>query len=95
MAALPCAAPAPRSTRRPDGRDAMALEVAQRMAEAAAIKTSRVHANRLRALPGHVAMGTIRLRTSFAPRYEVVGEQDTAIAREGAVREAFNCKSSP
>jgi len=77
-------------------RDAMALEVAQRMAEAAAIKTSRVQANTLRARTGQVAMGTMRLRTSFALRYgKVVGDKDTAIAREGAVREAFNSPYRP
>lgn len=41
-------------------------------------------------------MGTMRLRTSFALRYgKVVGDKDTAIAREGAVREAFNSPYRP
>lgn len=67
--------------------DAVALEVQTRMAEAAAIKTSRVQANTLRARTGHVAMGTMRLRTSFALRYgTVLGDKDTAIARRGGVR---------
>lgn len=76
--------------------EAKVLEVAGRMAEAAAIKTSRVQANTLRARRGSVHLGTMRLRTSFALRYgKVVGDKDTAIAREGAVREAFNSPYRP
>ena len=66
------------------------------MGEAASIKTSRVTAHTLKVGRGGVELGDLRLRTSFALRYgKVVGDEDKAIARAGAVRKAFNSPYRP
>mgnify|MGYP000123485928 CR=1 FL=1 len=77
-------------------RDANALQVATRMAEALALIPGPVQADTLRTESGHVAMGTLRFRTKFALRYGNLRSDDgKKVAREGAVREAFNSPYRP
>ena len=77
------------------GSDKDTLRVAKEMGYAAAIKTSRVTMDTLSAR-SHVDIAQFRLRTSFALRYgRIVGDKDTTVAREGAVRSAFNSPYRP
>lgn len=81
--------------RRPDPDDA-ARRVAQAMGYAASIKTSRIDADTLRVRAGRVHVSKLRLRTSYALRYgRVTNDEGAAVAREGAVRAAFNSPYRP
>lgn len=81
--------------RRPDPDDAV-RQVAHAMGYAASIKTSRIDADTLRVRAGRVRVDKLRLRTSYALRYgRVTNDEGTAVAREGAVRAAFNSPYRP
>ena len=73
-----------------------ALKVANNMAFAATIKTSRVSADIFRVKGGRVRRKKLRIRTSYALRYgRLVGDEQRTMARESAVRVAFNSPFHP
>lgn len=70
--------------------------IAEQMGYAASIKTSRVRFDDLRPQNGEVVLRPNNLRTSFALRYGTIRtDENTSIAREGAVRAAFNSPYRP
>lgn len=76
--------------------DEAALSVAKSMGYAASIKSSRIQADTFKATAGTVEVDKLHLRTSFALRYgKAVGDEHSVVAREGAVREAFNSPYRP
>ncbi len=74
----------------------LAMEVARSMAEATTLKVSRVKADIYSTRGGYLHAGKFNIRTLYALRYgRILGDDDSVLAREGAVRRAFNSPFRP